>query len=72
VFQAYASRGYIAISVDSRYHGERAKDAATYRDVCVCFALFMLFYEAVTWTLCDIGCTIHPTLAIQTALHPIT
>ncbi|RDX79523.1 yitV [Mucuna pruriens] len=33
VLKAYASRGYIAISVDSRYHGERATSATTYRDV---------------------------------------
>ncbi|KAG5018773.1 hypothetical protein JHK87_014628 [Glycine soja] len=31
--EAYASRGYIAISVDSRYHGERATSATTYLDV---------------------------------------
>ena len=28
-----ASRGYIAISVDSRYHGERATNTTTYIDV---------------------------------------
>ncbi|KAL5145094.1 putative hydrolase YtaP [Glycine soja] len=33
LLKAYASRGYIAISVDSRYHGERATSATTYRDV---------------------------------------
>lgn len=33
--QAYASRGYITIAVDSRYHGERAKNKTTYRDVCI-------------------------------------
>ncbi|KAG5034357.1 hypothetical protein JHK87_009267 [Glycine soja] len=31
--EAYASRGYIAISVDSRYHGERATNTTTYIDV---------------------------------------
>ncbi|KAL2637731.1 hypothetical protein AAZV13_06G076100 [Glycine max] len=31
--KAYASRGYIAISVDSRYHGERATNTTTYIDV---------------------------------------
>ncbi|KAK7410366.1 hypothetical protein VNO78_01095 [Psophocarpus tetragonolobus] len=31
LLKAYASRGYIAISVDSRYHGERATNT-TYRD----------------------------------------
>ncbi|GAU14202.1 hypothetical protein TSUD_307620 [Trifolium subterraneum] len=35
LLEAYASRGYIAISVDSRYHGERAKDATTYRDALI-------------------------------------
>ncbi|KAH1253013.1 putative esterase YitV [Glycine max] len=33
LLKAYASRGYIAISVDSRYHGERATSATAYRDV---------------------------------------
>ena len=33
-FQAYASRGYVAIAIDSRYHGERAKNKTTYYDVC--------------------------------------
>ncbi|KAL5145086.1 putative hydrolase YtaP [Glycine soja] len=33
LLKAYASRGYIAISVDSRYHGERATSATTYLDV---------------------------------------
>jgi len=31
--QAYASRGYIAVAVDSRYHGERASNKTTYLDV---------------------------------------
>ncbi|XP_058785125.1 uncharacterized protein LOC131660027 [Vicia villosa] len=35
LLEAYASRGYIAISVDSRYHGERAKSATTYRDALI-------------------------------------
>ncbi|CAK8568840.1 unnamed protein product [Lathyrus sativus] len=30
LLEAYASRGYIAISVDARYHGERAKNKDTY------------------------------------------
>ncbi|KHN10216.1 Putative esterase yitV [Glycine soja] len=33
LLKAYASRGYIAISVDSRYHGERATNTTTYIDV---------------------------------------
>lgn len=33
-FQAYASRGYIAVAIDSRYHGERASNMTTYKDVC--------------------------------------
>lgn len=35
LFQAYASRGYIAIAIDSRYHGERASSNTTYRDVSI-------------------------------------
>ncbi len=33
--EAYASRGYVAISVDSRYHGERASSTTTYRDALI-------------------------------------
>ncbi|KAI3677580.1 hypothetical protein L6452_36846 [Arctium lappa] len=33
LLEAYASRGYIAVAVDSRYHGERAKTRTTYNDV---------------------------------------
>ncbi|PIA64921.1 hypothetical protein AQUCO_00100409v1 [Aquilegia coerulea] len=35
LLEAYASRGYIAIAIDSRYHGERAKNLTTYRDALV-------------------------------------
>jgi len=35
LFQAYASRGYVAISVDTCYHGERATNTHAYRDVRV-------------------------------------
>ncbi|KAL5850448.1 hypothetical protein ACOSQ4_008461 [Xanthoceras sorbifolium] len=35
LLEAYASRGYIAIAIDSRYHGERASDKTTYRDALV-------------------------------------
>lgn len=35
LLEAYASRGYIAISVDSRYHGERAKSATTYQEALI-------------------------------------
>lgn len=35
LLEAYASRGYITISVDSRYHGERAKNTTTYRDALI-------------------------------------
>jgi hypothetical protein len=31
--QAYASRGYISVAIDSRYHGERASNKTTYIDV---------------------------------------
>ncbi|XWS72538.1 hypothetical protein CRYUN_Cryun02cG0048600 [Craigia yunnanensis] len=33
LLQAYASREYIAIAIDSRYHGECACNLSTYRDV---------------------------------------
>ncbi|KAL3337646.1 hypothetical protein AABB24_029993 [Solanum stoloniferum] len=33
LLQAYASRGYIAVAIDSRYHGECATNMTTYCDV---------------------------------------
>ncbi|KAI3781539.1 hypothetical protein L2E82_11556 [Cichorium intybus] len=33
LLEAYASRGYIAIAIDARYHGERAKDSHSFHDV---------------------------------------
>ena len=41
--QAYASRGYVAIAIDSRYHGERASSKTTYRDVCMLYLNFVFF-----------------------------
>eukprot|EP00252_Welwitschia_mirabilis_P009609 TRINITY_DN2226_c0_g1_i3.p1 TRINITY_DN2226_c0_g1~~TRINITY_DN2226_c0_g1_i3.p1 ORF type:complete len:363 (+),score=76.91 TRINITY_DN2226_c0_g1_i3:406-1494(+) len=35
LLEAYASRGYLAVAVDSRYHGERAKHKTAYRDAIV-------------------------------------
>ncbi|MBA0747695.1 hypothetical protein Gogos_004587 [Gossypium gossypioides] len=35
LLESYASRGYVAIGVDSRYHGERASSLSTYRDALV-------------------------------------
>ncbi|XP_042497279.1 putative hydrolase YtaP [Macadamia integrifolia] len=35
LLEAYASRGYIAVAIDSRYHGERASNTSTYQDVCI-------------------------------------
>lgn len=35
LLEAYASRGYVAIAIDSRYHGERASNKTTYRDALV-------------------------------------
>ncbi|OUZ99984.1 hypothetical protein BVC80_9069g104 [Macleaya cordata] len=35
LLEAYASRGYIAVAIDSRYHGERASNLTTYRDALV-------------------------------------
>ncbi|WVZ82394.1 hypothetical protein U9M48_029660 [Paspalum notatum var. saurae] len=32
LLEAYASRGYICVAIDSRYHGERASNATTYID----------------------------------------
>ncbi|GER38067.1 tesmin/TSO1-like CXC domain-containing protein [Striga asiatica] len=35
LLEAYASRDYIAIAIDSRYHGERARNLTTYREALV-------------------------------------
>ncbi|XVF35467.1 hypothetical protein REPUB_Repub18cG0148400 [Reevesia pubescens] len=35
LLEAYASREYIAIAIDSRYHGERAHNQTTYQDALV-------------------------------------
>lgn len=35
LLEGYASRGYVAIAIDSRYHGERAKTLTTYFDALV-------------------------------------
>ncbi|KAK4716423.1 hypothetical protein R3W88_014761 [Solanum pinnatisectum] len=35
LLQAYASRGYIAVAIDSRYHGERATNMTTYCDALI-------------------------------------
>lgn len=35
LLEAYASRGYISIAIDSRYHGERATNTTTYQDALV-------------------------------------
>ncbi|XP_047972335.1 putative esterase YitV [Salvia hispanica] len=35
LLEAYASRNYVAIAIDSRYHGERAKNLTTYQDALV-------------------------------------
>ncbi|KAL3745278.1 hypothetical protein ACJRO7_014398 [Eucalyptus globulus] len=35
LLEAYASRGYIAVAVDSRYHGERASSLTTYSEALV-------------------------------------
>ncbi|KAJ6828488.1 uncharacterized protein M6B38_362015 [Iris pallida] len=35
LLEAYASRGYVAIAIDSRYHGERASNKTTYLDALV-------------------------------------
>ncbi|KAL5558824.1 hypothetical protein UlMin_035035 [Ulmus minor] len=35
LLEAYASRGYITVAIDSRYHGERASSITTYRDALI-------------------------------------
>lgn len=35
LLEAYSSRGYIAVAIDSRYHGERASTRTTYIDALV-------------------------------------
>ncbi|KAJ3708941.1 hypothetical protein LUZ61_012646 [Rhynchospora tenuis] len=35
LLEAYASRGYVSIAIDSRYHGERAHTTTTYVDALV-------------------------------------
>ncbi|XWS17729.1 hypothetical protein CRYUN_Cryun33cG0092200 [Craigia yunnanensis] len=35
LLEAYASRGYVAIGVDSRYHGERPSSLTTYKDALI-------------------------------------
>ncbi|KAM3378751.1 putative esterase YitV [Capsicum galapagoense] len=35
LLEGYASRGYIAVAINSRYHGERATSMTTYRDALV-------------------------------------
>ncbi|XP_071701538.1 uncharacterized protein [Rutidosis leptorrhynchoides] len=35
LLEAYASRGYITVAIDSHYHGERAKNSTTYEDALV-------------------------------------
>lgn len=35
LLEAYASRGYVSIAIDSRYHGERARTKTTYQDALV-------------------------------------
>lgn len=48
--QAYASRGYISVAIDSRYHGERASHKTTYIDVIylfpfMCYRFLEIFVE---------------------------
>ncbi|KAG6507528.1 uncharacterized protein LOC121981152 [Zingiber officinale] len=35
LLEAYASRGYVAVAIDSRYHGERASNTTAYKDALV-------------------------------------
>ncbi|PON37256.1 Alpha/Beta hydrolase fold containing protein [Parasponia andersonii] len=53
LLEAYASRGYITIAIDSRYHGERASNIYTYNDICI-FS-YVLFSCVIFWHMgwCD-------------------
>ncbi|PHU07583.1 hypothetical protein BC332_24072 [Capsicum chinense] len=46
--QGYASRGYIAVAIDSRYHGERATSITTYRDVSILLYAYVYIQLAYT------------------------
>ncbi|KAK4274287.1 hypothetical protein QN277_017533 [Acacia crassicarpa] len=35
LLKAYASRGYVAVAIDSRYHGERAHSATAYQEALI-------------------------------------
>ncbi|XP_062081717.1 uncharacterized protein LOC133788303 [Humulus lupulus] len=35
LLEAYASRGYITVAIDSRYHGERASSITTYKEALI-------------------------------------
>ncbi|EXC19460.1 hypothetical protein L484_006155 [Morus notabilis] len=35
LLESYASRGYVSIAVDSRYHGERGHNSSTYQDALI-------------------------------------
>ncbi|XP_028802205.1 uncharacterized protein LOC114757351 isoform X2 [Neltuma alba] len=35
LLKAYASRGYVSIAIDSRYHGERAQSTTAYQDALI-------------------------------------
>ncbi|KAF3640221.1 putative peroxisomal fatty acid beta-oxidation multifunctional protein AIM1-like isoform X1 [Capsicum annuum] len=48
LLEGYASRGYIAVAIDSRYHGERATSMTTYRDVSI--VLFVHVYLQLAYT----------------------
>lgn len=45
--QAYASRGYVAIAIDSRYHGERASSKTTYGEVRILYLYFVLQHGSI-------------------------
>lgn len=47
LLQAYASKGYICVAIDSRYHGERASNENTYIDV-----------TCLSWTHLTLNCAI--------------
>ena len=70
IFQAYASRGYIAVAIDSRYHGERASSLTTYRDVCPWHCDFVLPTHRLLWLIGIMSSNYvnNPCLAKESAL----
>ncbi|PHU09508.1 hypothetical protein BC332_21368 [Capsicum chinense] len=56
LLKGYASRGYIAVPTDSRYHGERATNMTTYQDVSILSLAYMYIRLAYTEKNFTLGC----------------